>query len=89
MFSETVWIELIDILPDGNLLICGYTNPPSFERDGFLALADSEGRIQWEQKYDDPAGNIGDTSWDSSYFYVKTIDGWKRAALETWSTTER
>jgi hypothetical protein len=33
---------------------------------------------------DDDKGNIGDISWDDSYFYVKTKDGWKRAALETW-----
>jgi hypothetical protein len=32
----------------------------------------------------DPNGNIGDTSYDSNYFYVKTNDGWKRASLETW-----
>ncbi len=36
---------------------------------------------------DDPNGNEGDTSWDSNYFYIKTSDGWKRAKLETWSST--
>lgn len=36
---------------------------------------------------DDPNGNEGDTSWDSNYFYVKTSDGWKRAKLETWTST--
>ena len=36
----------------------------------------------------DPTGNIGDTSWDSNYFYVKTPGGWKRATLETWSAKE-
>jgi hypothetical protein len=36
----------------------------------------------------DPTGNIGETSWDSDYFYVKTPDGWKRTVLETWSATE-
>jgi hypothetical protein len=34
----------------------------------------------------DTNGNIGDTSWDEYYFYVKTDDGWKRAALETWDS---
>ena len=33
-------------------------------------------------------GDVGDTAWDNSYFYVKTPDGWKRAALETWNTPE-
>jgi hypothetical protein len=33
---------------------------------------------------DDPYGNVGDTTWDDYYFYVKTGDGWKRAALSTW-----
>jgi hypothetical protein len=32
----------------------------------------------------DPNGNVGDTSWDEKYFYVKTNEGWKRAMLETW-----
>ena len=36
----------------------------------------------------DTTGSVGDISWDSDYFYVKTPDGWKRAALETWSTTD-
>jgi hypothetical protein len=36
----------------------------------------------------DPNGDVGDTAWDSDYFYVKTNDGWKRAVLETWSATE-
>lgn len=36
----------------------------------------------------DPNGDIGDTAWDINYFYVKTSEGWKRAALETWSATE-
>jgi hypothetical protein len=35
---------------------------------------------------DDPNGNIGDFAWDNDYFYVKTNDGWKRAAFETWSS---
>ena len=35
----------------------------------------------------DPNGNIGDTSWDDNYFYVRTPDGWKRASLETWEST--
>ena len=34
----------------------------------------------------DITGNVGDTAWDDNYFYVKTIDGWKRAALETWES---
>jgi len=34
----------------------------------------------------DPYGNIGSTAWDANYFYVKTKDGWKRAALETWES---
>jgi len=33
---------------------------------------------------DDPDGYTGDITWDDSYFYVKTKDGWKRASLETW-----
>ena len=36
----------------------------------------------------DANGELGDTAWDNSYFYVKTPDGWKRAALETWETSE-
>lgn len=32
----------------------------------------------------DPEGDKGDVTWDDNYFYVKTKDGWKRAALETW-----
>jgi hypothetical protein len=36
----------------------------------------------------DPNGELGDTAWDTDYFYVKTPDGWKRAALETWETPE-
>jgi len=36
----------------------------------------------------DANGDVGDTSWDSNYFYVKTPDGWKRAALETWESSE-
>jgi hypothetical protein len=35
----------------------------------------------------DPNGNVGDTSWDSSYIYVKTPEGWKRSPLETWEST--
>ena len=38
---------------------------------------------------DDPYGIVGDISWDEHYFYVKTCDGWKRAALETWSSTSK
>ena len=34
----------------------------------------------------DKDGNIGDYTYDDSYFYVKTNDGWKRAELETWNT---
>ena len=34
----------------------------------------------------DQNGDVGDTTWDENYFYVKTNDGWKRAALETWSS---
>ena len=37
----------------------------------------------------DPKGIVGDTAWDSNYFYVKTNDGWKRATLETWSVAEK
>lgn len=37
----------------------------------------------------DPNGNVGDTAWDSNYLYVKTSDGWKRAALETWESTPK
>lgn len=29
----------------------------------------------------DPAGNIGDISWDENHIYVKTEAGWKRSAL--------
>lgn len=29
----------------------------------------------------DTNGNVGDFSWDDSYFYIKTSTGWKRAAL--------
>lgn len=36
----------------------------------------------------DSNGNIGDTAWDNDFFYVKTTEGWKRAALETWSVTD-
>lgn len=35
----------------------------------------------------DPNGNVGDTAWDDKYFYVRTIDGWRRASLETWEST--
>jgi hypothetical protein len=31
----------------------------------------------------DPVGNIGDMCWDSTCFYVKTGNGWKRATLNT------
>jgi hypothetical protein len=31
----------------------------------------------------DTNGNIGDVSWDDSYFYIKTSNGWKRTALST------
>ena len=34
----------------------------------------------------DTNGEVGDTTWDSNYFYVKTSEGWKRAALETWES---
>jgi len=34
----------------------------------------------------DTNGEIGETAWDNNFFYVKTPDGWKRAALETWET---
>ena len=34
----------------------------------------------------DPIGEVGETAWDDSYFYVETIDGWKRATLETWES---
>ncbi|EMR75363.1 hemagglutinin-like protein [Thermoplasmatales archaeon SCGC AB-540-F20] len=34
----------------------------------------------------DSNGNVGDTAWDDNYYYVKTPDGWKRAALETWES---
>ena len=35
----------------------------------------------------DPSGVVGDISWDSNYFYMKTSEGWKRAKLETWEST--
>jgi len=35
----------------------------------------------------DPYGNVGDTAWDSSYFYMKTSEGWKRSKMETWEST--
>lgn len=31
----------------------------------------------------DTRGNIGDVSWDNTYFYIKTNVGWKRTALST------
>jgi hypothetical protein len=31
----------------------------------------------------DSHGNVGDFSWDSNYFYIKTTSGWERAALST------
>jgi hypothetical protein len=36
----------------------------------------------------DSNGDVGDTTWDDNYFYVKTPDGWKRTALKTWETTD-
>jgi len=33
---------------------------------------------------DDTNGEVGDIAWDDDYIYVKTDDGWKRAALSTW-----
>jgi len=33
---------------------------------------------------DDPHGETGDFACDDDYFYFKTKDGWKRAALESW-----
>jgi len=35
----------------------------------------------------DNFGDVGDTAWDSNYFYIKTNYGWKRLALETWETS--
>ncbi len=35
----------------------------------------------------DTYGIVGDISWDSNYFYLKTSEGWKRAKLETWEST--
>jgi hypothetical protein len=35
---------------------------------------------------DDTNGDVGDFAWDDNYFYVKTNDGWKRAAFETWTS---
>ncbi|GAH33358.1 unnamed protein product, partial [marine sediment metagenome] len=32
----------------------------------------------------DASGNQGDVAWDNDYIYVKTGDGWERAALSTW-----
>ena len=37
----------------------------------------------------DSNGELGDTAWDNNYFYVKTPDGWKRAALETWDSSDQ
>ncbi len=31
----------------------------------------------------DTNGNIGDVAWDDDYIYIKTSEGWKRAALST------
>jgi hypothetical protein len=31
----------------------------------------------------DTNGNVGDFSWDSNYFYIKTTSGWERAPLST------
>jgi hypothetical protein len=36
----------------------------------------------------DPSGIVGDISWDSNYFYLKTSEGWKRAKLETWDSSK-
>jgi hypothetical protein len=48
-------------------------------------ITDSELAIRYTPTgSDDPYGNVGDTTWDDYYFYVKTGDGWKRAALTTW-----
>lgn len=32
----------------------------------------------------DTNGNVGDVAWDNNYIYIKTSEGWKRAALSTW-----
>ena len=32
----------------------------------------------------DTNGNTGQINWDTSYFYVRTISGWKRASITTW-----
>ncbi|WP_207513822.1 hypothetical protein [Longitalea luteola] len=31
----------------------------------------------------DTNGSVGDVSWDDNFFYIKTSNGWKRAALTT------
>jgi hypothetical protein len=31
----------------------------------------------------DSHGNVGDFSWDTNYFYIKTTSGWERAPLST------
>jgi hypothetical protein len=31
----------------------------------------------------DPNGSVGDIAWDDNYLYVKTSEGWKRAALSS------
>lgn len=31
----------------------------------------------------DTNGNVGDVAWDDDYVYIKTSEGWKRAALST------
>ncbi len=71
------------IVDDGSHVGMGTSTPTSR-----LDVAGEEGynQLRLRTSYSpldtsDANGNAGDVAWDNSYLYVKTNEGWKRAAL--------
>lgn len=67
--------------PASNIYVAGYNRIPTYPY--YSSLSHITHPIT-PSGTADASGSIGDVSYDSSYFYVKTSAGWKRAALSTW-----
>ena len=71
----------------------GYEFPTSDGTNGQVMATDGSGQLNWTTtsataftpvNSGDSYGDVGNIAWDDDYVYVKTSNGWKRAALSTW-----
>jgi hypothetical protein len=68
----------------------GYVGMNVQDPSAIVDISNSNGYDQLRLRYpftptdtDDSSGSTGDITWDDSYIYVKTSEGWKRSALNT------